>query len=472
MADSDSAAPVIPPTALAQPPPQGSPDVNATPEPEPPRKRKRIEDQASDRSAQTCDSQQANDRTGNMDNGETHAAPAVHDENYYDEGADCVIRVEDTLFRVHRFLLARDSSVFQDMFNLPTGEAKEETPQEGFSDEEPIHLFGETAEEFRIFLSVLYALPEELHAYRTASSDISRLLTVASLTNKYHFISTAWWAVSALYSVTSGEFGPPTHPMGDLTRASTAALIRILEVAMRCGHRRLIDFVVESWSNRILSKDLAPRAAMRVADRWDLDGLRGVAYYVQLMEMGKDFDGRLRMGHNLLSTQTQEMRPARSVAQLVQVQGSNEEAVVPAPARSTSSSEPPSEDETAPLTTVQLRRLLSGFYAMVTLWDHLRLNPPNFPRPDGCTYHMHGCVLTFRTVWLDAAKHDKTTTYGSADVVGRLRCVEDQLRASTDLACALSPGCKREALAAVKKLVKDVQEGLSARFVDLSVVGD
>lgn len=313
--------------------------------------------------------------------------------------------------------------------------------------------------------------PEELHAYRTACSDISRLLTIASLTNKYHFLSTAWWAVSALYSVTSGEFGPPTHPMGDLTRASTAALTRILEVAMRCGHRRLIDFVIESWSNRILSKELAPRAAMRLADRWDLDGLRGVSYYVQLMEMGKDFEGRIRMGTNSASTQTQECSPTPAIVPARQ--DSDGAAVVPAPTADTSlPSEPPGEDETAPLTSTQLKRLLSGFYALVTLWDHLRLNPPAFPRPDGCTYHMHGCVATFRTVWCEAARSEKTARYGSADVVGRLRSVEDQLRASTDMACALSPGCKREALAAVRKCVKEVQEGLSARFVDLTVTGD
>ncbi|KAH9936137.1 uncharacterized protein B0H18DRAFT_972424 [Fomitopsis serialis] len=459
MADLDGAAPVIPPTALALQSLGTSTNTNATPEPEPPRKRKRTEEQASDGSKMTGDPSQANDRTGKMDKNETRVVP-MHDEKYYDESADCVIRVEDSLFRVHRFLLARDSSVFQDMFSLPTGEANEDAAQEGFSDDEPIHLFGETAEAFRIFLSVLYALPEELHAYRTACSDISLSLPEHRLVG-----------VSALYSVTSGEFGPPTHLMGDLTRASTAALTRILEVAMRCGHRRLIDFVVESWSNRILSKELAPRAAMRLADRWDLDGLRGVAYYVQLMEMGKDFEGRIRMGTNSASTQTQECSPTPAIVPARQ--DSDGAAVVPAPtADAILPSEPPGEDETAPLTSTQLKRLLSGFYALVTLWDHLRLNPPAFPRPDGCTYHMHGCVATFRTVWCEAARSEKTARYGSADVVGRLRSVEDQLRASTDMACALSPGCKREALAAVRKCVKEVQEGLSARFVDLTVTGD
>ncbi|KZT73942.1 hypothetical protein DAEQUDRAFT_661722 [Daedalea quercina L-15889] len=454
MAELGGAAPVIPPTALAIPPSVGlqgpgtSTTTAASPEPEPSRKRKRVDPEMSD----GCEN-----KMDNEDKDEKHVVP-VHDEKYYDEGADCVVRVENTLFRVHRFLLARDSSVFQDMFTLPTGEEKDDATYEGFSDEQPIRLYSESVENFRIFLSVLYALPDELHAYRTATADISRLLTIASLTNKYHFLSTAWWAVSAIYSVTSGEFGPPTHPMGDLSRASTSALVQILEIAMRCGHRRLIDFVVESWSNRILSKDLTPRPAMRVADRWDLAALRGVAYYVQLMEMGREFEGRLRIGPR---PQSQEIARAYSAAVACEPT-----------ADKTSTSELVGEDEIAPLTSAQLRRLLSGFYSLVTLWDNLRLNPPALPRPDGCTYHMHACVVTFRTVWCDAARSEKTARYGTADVVGRLCCVEDQLRASTDLACTLSPGCKREAMDAVKKCIKDVQEGLSARFVDLTATGE
>ena len=320
-----------------------------------------------------------------------------------------------------------------------------------------------------MFVSLLtpsLARPDELHAYRTASADISRLLTIASLTNKYHFLSTAWWAVSALYSVTSGEFGPPTHPMGDLARASTTALTQILEIAMRCGHRRLIDFVIECWSNRILSKELSPRAAMHVADRWDLDALRGVAYYVQLMEIGKIFETRLR---STQSPKPHELIPHSNTAI---EQDTGEAAVVPEPTRSRASTpESVCDDEAAPLTSVQITRLLSGFYSLVSSWDYRRLNPPTFPRPDGCTYHMHGCVSTFRTVWCDVARSEKTMRYGSADIVGRLRCVEEQLRASTELACALSPGCKREAMTAVKKCIKGVQEQLSTHFVDLTVPG-
>lgn len=107
MADFDGAAPVIPPTALAIPPPTGQqsaspPTVtNTSATLQPPRKRKRAvtEDDLTDGFAKICSSHQANDRVGKMDHTEANVVPG-HDAKYYDDGADCVIRVEDTLFRV------------------------------------------------------------------------------------------------------------------------------------------------------------------------------------------------------------------------------------------------------------------------------------------------------------------------------------------------------------------------------------
>lgn len=264
------------------------------------------------------------------------------------------------------------------------------------------------------------------------------MLKIASLTNKYHFDTTSSWAISAVYSVTSGAYGSPTHPAADLTRVSSAVLTRILEVALRCGHSRLVDYVVECWSNRILSHNLKPAPAIAVADKHGIRNLRGVAYYVQLMEMGPAFD---------LATGTAE--------------------------EDVSLSEDLDEDPSGPhvpLTQVHITRLLSGFYSLVSLWDRLRQSPPKFPRPDGCTYHSHGCLATFQSVWSDAARAERTMRYSSADVVGRLRCMEEMMRADRDLCCALSPMCLREAMGAVKKTIKEVQDGLADRFVDLTLL--
>jgi hypothetical protein len=57
--------------------------------------------------------------------------------------------------QVHRFLLSRDTSAFQDMFNMPT-DAKSNA--EGRNDEDPIVIYGDSAASFRALMWVLYAL--------------------------------------------------------------------------------------------------------------------------------------------------------------------------------------------------------------------------------------------------------------------------------------------------------------------------
>ncbi|KXN80631.1 hypothetical protein AN958_09274 [Leucoagaricus sp. SymC.cos] len=45
--------------------------------------------------------------------------PPTRDTDYYFEKGDCIIRAENCLFKIHRFLLERDSPIFQDLFSLP-----------------------------------------------------------------------------------------------------------------------------------------------------------------------------------------------------------------------------------------------------------------------------------------------------------------------------------------------------------------
>ncbi|KAJ6555172.1 hypothetical protein DFH09DRAFT_1493318 [Mycena vulgaris] len=48
-------------------------------------------------------------------------SPASKDEKYYRTDGDCTIRIEDTLFKIHRYHLSDNSSIFQSMFELPAG---------------------------------------------------------------------------------------------------------------------------------------------------------------------------------------------------------------------------------------------------------------------------------------------------------------------------------------------------------------
>jgi hypothetical protein len=62
-----------------------------------------------------------------------------------------------TSIQVHKFLLSRDSSMFQDMFALPQASGSIDAEKEGSSDAKPLVL-PDTVKAFRALLWVLYSL--------------------------------------------------------------------------------------------------------------------------------------------------------------------------------------------------------------------------------------------------------------------------------------------------------------------------
>ncbi|KAI0700363.1 hypothetical protein C8T65DRAFT_657830 [Cerioporus squamosus] len=369
---------------------------------------------------------------------------SVRDGEFYIDSADCVIRVEDTLFRVHRYFLGRDSSAFQHMFSMPVDGMPPQN-MEGCSDKNPIRLYGESVEWFRALLSVIYDLPLQLQAYNTPAADVERLLTIAEMTNKYHFASIETWAVDALYNVISGLHGPPQKQY-QLGLCSSAWMKRLLEVALLCGHEPLRNYVADKWVERIRTRNLRPVHALDIADRSRLRRLRGYAYYVQLLEMGDSFDPGV-------TEDGEQYARSRLTATATALAGAN--------ASMDAMGTP------AVLSREQRQRLLSGHWSLTRLWEQLRVSPPKFQRPDGCTYHQHGCLQTWATVWRDVGKTETTLRFPPVDVLGRLEAMREQLYMHADLSCALTPQCKRTALDALKVTMREVQEGLADHFADL-----
>ncbi|KAJ8482932.1 hypothetical protein ONZ51_g5062 [Trametes cubensis] len=373
----------------------------------------------------------------------------VPDAEYYIESADCTIRVEDTLFRVHRYFLGRDNSAFQHMFSMPVRDASV-SDAEGVSDDNPICLYGESAEHFRALLSVFYDLPSQLHTYNTSAANINRLLTICEMTNKYSFASTESWAIDTVYNVLSGLYGPPQRQY-DLATCSSAWIRRLLEVAILCGHKRLIEYVSSRWADRIMARDLRPIHALEIAARGGSSKLAGIAHYVQLLEMGADFDaGVVEDGPQY----------GRS-----QAHGHPTTAADGGPAAAPSGQ--PNTGTPAVLTREQKRRLLSGHWSLTRLWERLAATPPKFERPDGCTYHQRGCVSTWAEVWREVARSERTLSYPVVDVIHRLAEMKLQLVLHEDLSTALSPQCMRAALLAVRSTITEVTEGLGSHFSDL-----
>ncbi|KAI0766450.1 hypothetical protein BD413DRAFT_481069 [Trametes elegans] len=336
------------------------------------------------------------------------------------------------------------------MFSIPSQDVHWQN-EEGSSDDNPIRLYGESAERFRALLSVIYDLPSQLQAYNTPGGNIDRLLTICEMTNKYHFASMETWAVDALFNVISCLHGPPAQQY-HLTCCSSSWMKRMLDVALLCGHERLRQHVADRWTDRILARDLRPVHALDVPLQTGTSKLVGTAYYVQLLEMGPDFDpGVVEDGKQYARSQ----------------RGGHPTTATGGGAAAAASTEPRTGTR-AVLTREQKQRLLSGHWSLTRLWERLRTTPPAFERPEGCTYHQRGCVSTWAHVWKDVAQSPATARHDGVDVLGRLKTMAEQLFLHAELANALSPQCQRAAMLALKATMTEVKEGLAKYFSDLT----
>ncbi|KAJ7849691.1 hypothetical protein B0H14DRAFT_866071 [Mycena olivaceomarginata] len=124
---------------------------------------------------------------------------AVKDEKYYRPDGDCIIQVENILFKIHRYHLSEDSdsSVFRNMFSLPTGVIS----SEGQQDCNPIVLSGDTPAQFRAFLSFSYSTPRQLQINRMSADDLERLTNIIQFAHKYLLQNCLRWALESVEHV-------------------------------------------------------------------------------------------------------------------------------------------------------------------------------------------------------------------------------------------------------------------------------
>ncbi|TFY61350.1 hypothetical protein EVJ58_g4557 [Rhodofomes roseus] len=116
-------------------------------------------------------------------------SPTKHDRFYFDDG-NVIFLVEETLFNIHRYLLKRDSPVFQDMFSMHS--------DEGRSDDSPILIEGTKSTDFACFLACLYPSSfgevDEMHPEEWAA--------VLDLAIKWQFLGVRKLAVKQMASLT------------------------------------------------------------------------------------------------------------------------------------------------------------------------------------------------------------------------------------------------------------------------------
>ncbi|KAJ8084985.1 hypothetical protein PM082_003762 [Marasmius tenuissimus] len=214
----------------------------------------------------------------------------IRDSNYYISEGNTVIRVENTLFKVHRCLISRDGSAFEDMFSLDNIKTSQSAVREGDSDDNPIVLHGDKPEEFRALLWSLYALPAEIFQVPNTQSAVVRYINLARIANKYSFRTTENWALHVLTVCQTNSSVVPPPPI----------LTQLTEVAVLCNHEELHEAVEPMWADLLFAgqtEDII--SAMTVADKLNLRPLLGLAYYLMMLKGREEWDS---------STLTREQR--------------------------------------------------------------------------------------------------------------------------------------------------------------------
>ncbi|EGN93971.1 hypothetical protein SERLA73DRAFT_78354 [Serpula lacrymans var. lacrymans S7.3] len=210
----------------------------------------------------------------------------IHDDVYYIDDGDCVIQVGDTLFKVHRWVLSRDTSAFSDMFVVSGGGDKTHSDGEleGSSDTTPIFLQGDSVEQFR---SLLWVLP---NAILTRSSFITTdnvefLAQVAEIAHKYQFSHIEERACVVLCEVPSNKA---------FWHSGVDSASRLLDISYICQDDCLRSKLLEAWIPRLLSRSIPAIPALLIADKYELQSLQGAAYYSYILRMDEmNSNGRL-----------------------------------------------------------------------------------------------------------------------------------------------------------------------------------
>ncbi|KZT11817.1 uncharacterized protein LAESUDRAFT_153623 [Laetiporus sulphureus 93-53] len=328
----------------------------------------------------------------------------VRDSTYYLADGDCTLRVENTLFKVHRTVLSEDSSVFVGMFELPS---EEDADMDGSSDDHPVVLIGDTVAEFEQFLWLLYSRSRQ--KYLTVPEDraiyLEPLLDAARLANKYSFTEALTWALDMITDCIT----LPLYRLDDIFSAKLyeydAARDR---VEMTHAAHQIREIVVLAQENgfaplfEIMRQHIEGHRppfvflCAELADELDLRDLRGEAY-LALLRMGAPFS--VCAARRKVDAYEQEERCLREA-----------------------------------LTSAKPMR---GYYCLASEWDELWHEPPETAHCARCSSSLH-----------------------VADLPGRLSAVFRELEDGVTWSRAMPLDCKAAVLETTKVLQMTVARDL------------
>ncbi|EKM51541.1 uncharacterized protein PHACADRAFT_261745 [Phanerochaete carnosa HHB-10118-sp] len=394
--------------------------------------------------------------------------PTIRDETYYLQDGSCILRVQNTLFNVHRTLLAKDGSLFSSMFSLPQGEHE----IEGISDECPIHLSGETVSEFKNFLWVLYALPHELAEITGPQIDLARLnrlIDIARVSFKYHFRSLETWALdvineqvnrkpvpsifclpssaSALLHSSNTSSGSAIASSPFASQAPQAAspqaivsngalISRLMRLAQLCAHEKLLDTMIAVLKVLMGHSIQYAHLAMTLADELDLRPLRGIAYF-EVMQSDNSIVPRTSLDVRSRGASAPERRNV------------------------------PDAEGRLIVTPEQKLRLLTGYHRLTLIWEELRATPPSFEHAPACsaTWHQHGCTQCWLDFWKEKTRSDAVMQHGLADVLGRLKAISKEF-VRWGSAAYMHQDCRMIVRRVIQEKIRTIEEELPDYFVE------
>ncbi|KAJ6482132.1 hypothetical protein C8R47DRAFT_584971 [Mycena vitilis] len=356
-------------------------------------------------------------------------AKVVRDSEYYKEGADCRIRVEDTLFCIHRFLLERDSPTFQAMFQLPQGGEQ----AQGSTDEDPIVLTGDTVEQFRSLCWALYALPDETAKENETGKSMEKLVDVATISHKYQLAAFQAWSMASIRRQCE-----KTHQFIDALGRSqgnfsfhmlcpSKLLPTYLRLFLLYGDDALMCRVTTAWIRRLnfstCRNELRPPLsafadAFVFAEQNELRQFLGRLYYSRLRVAHHNF---ISSGLPLAESPFAELEP-----------GSR-----------------------------HVERLFRGCWSLSAYWQQLITSIPELPN-DRCQQHPRQCRVQWNRMWAEAS-----AVGGATDVLVKLQHLNTELGTghTVGVMTVTLQTCAEKGKVLVESLITKLQDNLPDFFL-------
>ncbi|KAF9013100.1 hypothetical protein BDQ17DRAFT_1404684 [Cyathus striatus] len=280
------------------------------------------------------------------------------------------------------------------------------------SDEAPIVLIAATVDDFRALLWGLYRLPSAPAEEEYTDDYISLIVSLSTISHTYSYTSLHTWSLSHLKKAVETQ--------AFMDACSSLTLSRIVDVLAL--NLPLLTIVERKWAERVVKGGTPSVPAMVAADRHSLSHLRGIAYYTHIQDM---LD---RQVHGDITK--------------------------------------PSILHTDPkLSPDQVQRVLSGYLSLVTFWERFRQHPIPLPLGTDCDDEKHeACKALWERRWGSAIGWKRILGHNSADLLGLIECLQDQLRGDEELKAGLGAVCRVKGLEGIKLRLEEARAGLSEHF--------